>query len=57
MKAIDLYAISRLFTEAIAAAGRRELPILIVSSKYGLVDPDEEIESYEADLKEFTADA
>ena len=50
-RAIEMYDRSPLFRLCIEAARRDDLPVLVVSSKYGVIDGDTVIDPYEADLK------
>jgi hypothetical protein len=49
-RAVDLYSPSRLFSFSIQQALADGCPVLILSSKYGLVSPDTELDPYEVDL-------
>lgn len=53
--AIELYDRSPLFRLSVAAARRHNLPVLVLSSKYGLVKPDTMLQPYEADLRRMSA--
>jgi len=54
-RAIDLYDASPLFRLSVAAARREHLPVLVLSTKYGLVEPDTVLQPYEADLQHMSA--
>ncbi len=53
-RAKDLYT-STLFRGRRALAERRGVPWFILSARYGLVSPDEEIDSYDTELKNLSA--
>lgn len=52
--AIQLYDRSELFRLCVATATSDSLPVLVLSSKYGLVEPDAVLDTYEVDLAKLT---
>lgn len=50
-RAIEMYDRSPLFRYSIEAAVRDHLPVFIISTKYGVIDGDTVIDTYEAGLK------
>lgn len=50
-----LYSASRLFNRCMAQADKDGHPILILSTKYGLISPERMTESYELDLAKMPA--
>lgn len=52
--AAELYSPSRLFTLSLAQVQSDGLPYMILSTKYGLVPPERELEPYELSLKDMS---
>lgn len=50
-KARDLYTPSALFRKSVEEAEAEGLPIVILSSRYGVLLPEDEVDTYERDLK------
>ena len=51
-RALEMYDLSPLFRYSVEAAKRDNLPVLIVSSKYGVIDGNTVIDSYRGRLKD-----